>query len=133
MNLFKQFTNPIISNRIKFMRKFLVFFIFLTGLIASAETTYPAAPEWREICPSLYLNINSDGEYVLPEKQYWADRRKSFEKSKHYCRYSYEYDLEKLSECYYFLKKSEKRKTSEFEMVQKHNHTAPQGPAHVYY
>ena len=105
------------------MKKFLLFIfaIFcICSLRVSAESVYPDIPRWCELCPKVYLDVQENGSYYLPDKQYWAERKKSFEHSKHFCINNYQYDLNKMENCFSALKSSELRKTEEFQKVQKY-------------
>lgn len=90
-----------------------------------AHGAYPMEPYWSEFCPKMYMDVQDNVSYYMPDKEYWAKRKKSFEQSKHFCLNNYSYDLEKMEECFSALRSSEYRKTQEFERAQKYQSGGP--------
>ena len=56
--------------------------LLLLGLVFSVTAIAFAdvkVPEWKEVAPQPYVNIDLEKNYRLPLKQYWQQRRKTFE------------------------------------------------------
>lgn len=52
----------------------------IASLMAPAFADAVFAPDWKEFCPPQYANIDTQKDYKLAEKQYWANRKLNFEK-----------------------------------------------------
>lgn len=57
----------------------------ITSLIAPAFADTVFSPDWKEFCPLQYANIDTQKDYKLTEKQYWANRKLTFEKRVEKC------------------------------------------------
>ena len=89
------------------MRKFIfTFFVFYISVgLSFAEIT---APEWKEVAPAMYSNIDTEKNYKLPIKQYWQERKIKFEKSVLSCHE--QFNSEELEKCYESIVVLEKSK-----------------------
>lgn len=88
------------------MRKFIfTFFVFYIGAaLTLAEIT---APEWKDVAPAIYSNIDTEKTYKLPIKQYWQERKIKFEKSVSSCQAQFKgEELEKCFDAIVVLEKS---------------------------
>jgi len=66
-------------------------------------------PQWKDVAPPVFQDIDTQKVYKVPLKQYWQDRRKSFENSIAKCQEKCTSDT--LQKCYDSILTLEKSKT----------------------
>ena len=85
------------------MKKILLLIVFVTFVLpVFAENFFE--PEWSEFAPSQYKEISVSKQYFSPNKRYWAERRKNFEKRLLKCN---SYSNDRQTECYNELRNLE--------------------------
>src|SRR5574344_1219265 len=67
------------------MKIFKISFLLIIFLSIMPTFATFIEPEWSDFCPSEYLNLENK-QYIIPEKNYWVQRRNDFENKKQMCR-----------------------------------------------
>lgn len=69
-------------------------------------------PNWNEVCPPKFQNIDATKDYKTPVNKYWAQRRKDFDNNLSYCKNSFSSNNEKLDSCYNEVRAIESQKNT---------------------
>lgn len=91
------------------MKKILILAlaIYISCTFAKANTFFE--PQWKEFCPSQYINISLEKNYKLAEKKYWQQRKKDFNIKINQCR---RYSDDKRSACHASIREIESNATA---------------------
>ncbi len=85
-----------------------VFLFLLMVSFACSCNAKVAVPEWKDVSPAMYSNIDTEKTYKLPIKQYWQERKIKFEAGLASC--NEQFQNEELEKCYDALVTLEKSK-----------------------
>jgi len=90
------------------MKKVLSLLLLSSIILPSFAGNY-IEPQWTEFCPGKYATIDTETNYVLPDKKYWQQRRIVFNARVRECKHSETSD--EIKACYGDIRKIEKDAT----------------------